>query len=262
MSDVYYGQQQPSSGTSDLNAQQFIFQRLLTGVWTCMPVQVMAVTNDGGVSAIGTVDIQPLVHQIDGNGNATPHKTIYGANYLRVQGGKNAIILDPQVNDIGIAVFAQRDMSALKASVSGGQNQNSGVATVPGSRRTFSASDAIYLYTIMTLTQNPDQTPDQYIQFNTDGIQVVSPNSINFQSPDTNQVVHMKNDGTMELTSGSKITVKAPNIKLDGDVEITGDLTGDKGGTFSNDVTADGTSVHSHTHGGVQTGTGNTGAPN
>ena len=78
-------------------------------------VQVVAVTNDGGVEPVGFVDVHPMVAQVDGKGQPTPHGVIYGLPYIRVQGGSNAVILDPQVGDIGLAVFCAQDISKVKA---------------------------------------------------------------------------------------------------------------------------------------------------
>jgi phage baseplate assembly protein gpV len=76
---------------------------------------------------------------------------------------------------------------------------------------------------------------------------------------------------TASALGGTEIT--SPEIVLNGNVTINGNLSqgmGDSGGTatmrgpvkVTNDVTAGGKSLMSHTHGGVQTGGGNTGAPN
>ncbi len=65
----------------------------------------------------------------------------------------------------------------------------------------------------------------------------------------------------------------SPTITLNGDVTINGNLSqgmGEGGGsatmlgpvTVTNDVKAGGKSLMTHTHGGVQTGGGNTGSPN
>ncbi len=43
------------------------------------------------------MDVLPLVMQQTGDGHAVPHDVIYNVPYIRVQGGKTAIILDPQV---------------------------------------------------------------------------------------------------------------------------------------------------------------------
>jgi hypothetical protein len=98
---------------------------------------------------------------IDGFGKITPHVTVFGLPYLRIQGGANAVIIDPQVGDIGVAVFASRDISQIKATRKQGG---------PGSGRSYDWSDGIYLSTVLSAS-----APTQYIQFNADGISVVSP---------------------------------------------------------------------------------------
>lgn len=76
---------------------------------------------------------------------------------------------------------------------------------------------------------------------------------------------------TASAQGGTEIT--SPTIVLNGAVTINGSLSqgmGPGGGTatmlgpvvVTNDVTAGGKSLEAHTHSGVQTGSGNTGAPN
>lgn len=76
---------------------------------------------------------------------------------------------------------------------------------------------------------------------------------------------------TANAQGGTEIT--SPTIVLNGAVTINGTLSqgmGASGGgatmlgpiTVTNDVTASGVSVATHRHGGVQTGSGNTGGPN
>jgi phage baseplate assembly protein gpV len=81
---------------------------------------------------------------------------------------------------------------------------------------------------------------------------------------DDNTTVTVK-AGDTQLTvddNNGTITAKADTIKLDGDVHITGDVTGDKGARFQGDVISSGsTSGHSHIHGGVQPGGGTSGTP-
>ena len=61
--------------------------------------------------------------------------------------------------------------------------------------------------------------------------------------------------GNVSLESVQAVTIKAPTITLDGDVIITQDLTVD------GVVTGDGINLSTHVHGGVSTGTENTGPP-
>jgi hypothetical protein len=79
--------------------------------------------------------------------------------------------------------------------------------------------------------------------------------------------------GDITATTTGSMTINAPTITLNGNVTINGNLSqgmGESGGTatmlgpvtVTNDVKAGGKSLTTHTHGGVQTGGGNTGAPN
>lgn len=150
------------------NNISFVIRQWLNKVQTATPVKVVSCTNEGGLSPFGFVDVQPLVNQIDGQGNATPHATVFGLPYMRIQGGSNAIILDPKPGDIGVAVFASRDISKVKNT----QGQSN-----PGSLRTFDYADGMYLGGIL------NGTPTQYIQFSDEGIAVVSPNGATITAP-------------------------------------------------------------------------------
>src|SRR5574337_340077 len=97
----YKGAQDPTSSTSDFNAHSFLIRQTLNQISTATLVQVKAVTNSGGVSPVGFVDVLPLVNQLDGYSNAVPHGVVHNVPYFRLQGGANAVIIDPQVGDIG-----------------------------------------------------------------------------------------------------------------------------------------------------------------
>jgi hypothetical protein len=159
----YNGTQTPNSAASDFNGQTFLVWSILARVRTMTMVKVTEVTNAGGVSPVGFVDLQPLVNQTDGSGNAVPHGVVYQCPYFRLQGGANAIIIDPQVGDIGWAGFADRDISSVIA--------NKGQAN-PGSMRKFSMADAVYFGGML------NGTPQQYVQFNAGGITITTPNNV------------------------------------------------------------------------------------
>lgn len=165
----YFGLQDEKSASSDLNALEFVFRRLMTGIWTSALVQVKAVTNAGELSPVGFVDVQPLVHQIDGAGQKTEHGVIHHLPYFRLQGGTDAVILDPKVDDLGLAIIASRDISAVKSTR--GPN-------VPGSRRMFNPADGLYIGGFL------NGVPQQYVRFSSAGIEMVSPTQIKLQAPD------------------------------------------------------------------------------
>lgn len=150
----YAGTQQLSSAASDYNQIDYIVRSIMARNATATLVIVKTVTNDGEVSPVGLIDVQPMVAQLDGKGQATPHGIIHNVPYFRVQGGTNAIIIDPKVGDIGIALFASHDISSVKA--------NKAPAN-PGSRRRFDMADALYIGGML------NGTPEQYIRFLSNG---------------------------------------------------------------------------------------------
>lgn len=186
------GMARPDQDLDYLSAHSFLVRRILSTVAGSALVQVVAVSNAGGVSPVGTVSVSPLVNQIDGNGNATPHGNIHGLPYARVQGGTDAIILDPRVGDIGIAVFCDRDTSGVKAT--GGRAN-------PGSRRQNSHADGVYLFSCLK------GEPKQYIRFSEEGIELVSPTKVTIKAPD------------VQIDASSGITINTPLVAVSGDVK-------------------------------------------
>ena len=91
--------------SSEYNGLSFIIQQAIRQqVNTCVVVKVTAVKD-------GYVDVLPLVTQIDGNGEAVQPTTLYHLPFMRYHGGVCAVILNPVVGDIGLAVFAGKDCS-------------------------------------------------------------------------------------------------------------------------------------------------------
>lgn len=79
--------------------------------------------------------------------------------------------------------------------------------------------------------------------------------------------VHLKADGTLAIVAGLKVQITSPLTTTSGDLSVGGNLavTGNitYGGTLTGPIaTIGGKSMTTHTHSGVQTGVGNTGAPN
>ena len=250
------GQQQPSSTWGEFNNMGFMVQQALGKLQTATLVRIEKCTNAGGLSPVGFVDVTPLVNQLDGAGNPTPHVTIFNVPYFRLQGGKNAIIIDPEKGDIGVAVFASRDITKVKGTKAQAN---------PGSFRQYSFADALYLGGML------NATPTQYVQFSTTGIRIHSPVQIKLDAPDI-----LLEAQTVEINASTSTTITTPIFTVNGDTvhngftTLAGGLaqTGGGAATFSGsmdvtgDVTAVGTSVHTHTHGGVMPGGGSTGGPN
>ena len=239
----------PSSTWGEFNNMAFMVQQALAKMQTATLVRIESCTNAGGLSPVGYVDVTPLVNQLDGQGNPTPHVTIYNVPYFRLQGGANGVIIDPVAGDIGVCVFASRDISKVKST----KKQAN-----PGSFRQYSFSDGMYLGGML------NGTPTQYVQFSAAGIKIHSPTAVVLEAPDVQILAQ-----TVEINASASATVTTPTFTVNGATVLNGTVSQAGGGaaTFSGsmtvdgDVTAQGTSVHNHVHGGVQPGGGTTGAP-
>lgn len=210
-----FGLQNPTDYGSDYSTISFMIAQKLLKLATCTLVKVVAVTNTGALAPVGLVDVQPLVTQISADGLTTPHGVLHNVPYLRVQGGANAVVIDPQVGDIGICAFASRDISSVKSARA---------EAPPGSLRVCDWADGMYLGGAL------NAAPTQYVQFSAAGITVHSPVKVIISAP------------VVEIT--------APNVKITGAIELVGPVsqTGGASSTFSGPLAAQGTDVHTHAH--------------
>lgn len=214
------------SANTPENALDFVIERYLKGkLNTALPVRVVAV-NPGKVGPCGTVDVMPLVGQLDGEGNALAPQTIHGVPYTRIQGGVAAVIVDPEPGDIGLAVFCQRDISSAMA--------NKGSAN-PGSFRTFDQADAWYI------GGGKNKTPEIYLELKQEGVATLrAPLKIILDSPLV-ELTGVLSQGTGEGAGGEST--------FNGRIKSTGDQVA---GTVSQ---------MGHVHEGVQAGGDTTGRP-
>lgn len=187
-----YGHFLPVDSQDAMAVTAAIVRSMLAQLDTMKLVQVQAV-HGGGVAESGTVDVLPLVQQIDGNGYGTPHNTVYGLPWSRVQGGTNAIICDPAIGDVGYVVVSDRDISSVKA-------QGAGLSTtkgyVPNIRRTFDIADGVYAGGCICVT------PDQYLIFTATGIRIVDKNGNSVAMGPTGMTLADLNGNQIIMTTG------------------------------------------------------------
>lgn len=254
MSNNQFGMRGTADATSSgspFNATQFQIWQVLNGISTVKLVQVVAVTNAGDLSPVGFVDVQPLVNQLDGFDNAVDHGVIHNLPYSRLQGGTDAVILDPKVGDIGMAGFCDRDISSVKASKAQAN---------PGSKRKFDMADGLYIGGFL------NGTPQQYVRFFSGGMELVSPTMVRIAAP------------LVQVDASTSFTVNSPQSGFSGTVIVQGLLSwlaGMTGSTvsgvaaaitgiinFFGSVTSNGKAIDStHTH--HENGAGsNTNPPN
>lgn len=172
------GQKKPNTAGSEYNALQFMIQNAMQGISTAIPVQVKAVN---GLF----VDVLPLVSNVDGFGETVEPTTIYHLPVFRYHAGVGAVILDPVVGDIGLAVFAQSDSSNVKEGTTTPQQ--------PASFRRHSMSDGFYIG--------------------------------GFHNAAPTVYVEIKQDGEVVIVAPNKLTVTSPSATFSGTMDIAGDCT-------------------------------------
>ncbi len=165
-------------------------------------------TYGGGVDAAPTVDVQPLINQVDGLGSPTNHAPIYGLPVSRVHSGSGAIISDPMAGDDYVMSVADRDISKYLAS---------GQQSSPDSKRRGSLSDGILHHAVRS------PKPTQYLFFKPAGGFVVADSA-------GNEVETFPDTKMMTLT-----------VPTGGILALGGDPA--KGGTFGFVMTDQGTST-------------------
>lgn len=230
----YKGLQNVHSSNNDFNSLSFLTTSILNKIATTEVVVVRAVN-----PVACTVDVQPLVNQVDGAGRSYPHSIIHDLPFFRAQGGASGIILDPSEGDIGLVVFAGRDISSVKANRA---------PSPPGSGRRFDWTDGIYVGGAL----NSD--PSQYIKFGV-GITLKTPYPVTVDSPHTlvtgdlaiGTPLAVAYGGTQASTTAeARANLGVPGIDGSGaggvwPISITGTAAGGTGGAVQwHDITGTG----------------------
>ncbi len=204
-----------------LNSDQFRTKHQLARLRTGVVVKVVAVYPGNGADTPTTLDVQPMVDQVDPGGNRTPHGTIYGIVQHRIHGGGNAILIDAEVGDVGFMVCADRDISEVLKS--------NGQQSAPGSMRRHDMSDAVYHGGLWTAA------PTNVVDLRGGNISIASPGNIAHTAGGT---IAINATGGFTMGSHADVVVKPndPSKK----VYLGGDPA--NGGTFAPVTTASGPS--------------------
>lgn len=159
----YPMQQTPFSGNTPETAIQFMIDQAIARISGAQLVKITKVSTQGQVGPVGKVSVQVLTKTMDGQGNTFSHGAIHNIPFFRLQGGSGkAVIMDPKVGDIGIAIFADRDISGVK------KNKKE---SPPGSYRKHDMADGLYIGGFL------GETPTCYIRFTDDDKIVASPDA-------------------------------------------------------------------------------------
>lgn len=225
--DTYTSNRRLNTGASDFNAISFLVENMIKGlVNTAIPVKVDACTVNsqaGSMQPAGYVSVTPLVMQRGADGKSLQPVSIPQLPYFRYRAGKAALVMDPQPGDIGLAVFAQQDISGLK---------QEGTDPVPaGSFRAFDQSDGVYLGGIL----GPAPEVWVYIAPTEGKIEINAPKDIilksgtkiDMQAPEINM-----QGGQSVTTKAPQVTTTSPAIAMNGPIAAN-DVSGGTGGSMT-----------------------------
>lgn len=193
-------------------ALDYVIRKILRGTHTADLVQVLAVT--AGTASVGFLTVQPVVLDQDTNGYVIAQAPIYNVPFMRYQSGLSAVIMDPVVNDIGICLFAEKDITGAKARAIQG-------VVLPGAAatdRVHSSADALYIGGVL------NGMATQWVKFlpAAAGIDIKTPGALTLEG----QTIALSAPGGITMTSGSStvtltgtawtsnITLTAPDVKL------------------------------------------------
>lgn len=170
--------------SNSFNELDFVIRQRISNINTAIVVKVVKVKTD-----TKSVDVLPMVQQISADGSVIDHGTVYNIPYFMLQGGVNAILITPAVDDIGLLVCCSRDISSVK---------NAKQVAPPSSRRMHTFSDGLYIGGFL----NQDAT--RFIKFGDNGVEI-DPQSL------------LKVIGDLTVTGTIQCdTLKANNIILGG----------------------------------------------
>lgn len=221
---------------SDYNALDFFVRSVIrNSISTAIPVVVTGVTRNGSSGRAEYVSALPLITSTDADGNAIEPVEIPKMPFFRLQHGTAAIVCDPVVGDVGLAIFAQKDVSG---------NDGATEPRAPATFRTFDMSDGFYLGGFF------GKKPETFIHIEQSG-EIV----INCANATVNASGNVK-------TTANYTEITAPSNKINGTLTVTGLITGTgglaiSGGsgasvtgsmTTTGDVKAGGISLMNHTH--------------
>lgn len=233
------------ANTSDFHKQSFAIDQKIKDVQTAWIGRVDSCTSSEEDSGAGYVYATPMVAQTDAQGNALEMVSVPQLKHSRVQAGVAALVIDPAEGDLGVFVSCKNDSTNIE--------QGTSEPVVPGSVRTHDMSDSVMVGTVCT------QVPTVYITLRQD-------NTISVKAPagytlETDADIVQTAGGSVTMTAGGSVTINASSITLNGPVTVTDNLNVQGTASISGNVTGDGVSLNSHTHGGVTGGSDHTGVP-
>lgn len=233
-------------------------------IWTALPGIVQSF-NPGAVTAVVQPAITGVVTQQDGTNQAVKLPLLLDCPVVFPRGGGCTLTFPVSSGDECLIVFASRCIDAW---------WQSGGVQVPMEMRMHDLSDGFVLVGPMSQTRKIGNISATDVQLRSDDGQAFI--GINPSSHD----ITLSTNGNLSMQATGDITMQAENINMTANkikmdtplVEMTGQMiqTGAKGsgattyGGLTNTggtISSNGIVLETHVHGGVQSGSSNTGTP-
>ena len=198
-----------NTNSNDFNTWQFMIKSALSKIRTAFLAKVVNVYKEKNL-----VDIFPIIKGVDGNGNELEQLPIFRIPYFQYVGGSNKIIITPEVNDYGLCITSDRDITNFKI------NRKE---TKPATLRMFDARDSLYLGGFLNKKQikNLIEINNNGIKVKTDGtmtieatgeIDIISDSSLNITvQKDGKQSSLMMNENQIKLETNGQTVVLDEN---------------------------------------------------
>ena len=220
---------------------------------TSFPAEIISVSELGSKQF---VNVKPLIHPEDDDGSILDTPVIYNVPVLFPSAGGGLLSFPIVVGDTALIIISQRAISQWLIS--------DGSPAASTDFDNFDINDALAIPGLYTVNTNlKPNTRDVELKFSGNSVRLTPEGSIFADAPNN-----------ITATAGATITATAPEITLNGNLTVNGDIqlngntttTGDVG--VGGNLSVTGTSTNAgvnvgsnHTHSGVDSGSGTSGPP-
>ena len=250
----------PVSQQAQSGGQQQSFDTLTASIFSMMRVSIPGIIQSFDPETVTCV-VQPAIKGAVPNDSGVPVSSdmtlLMDVPVMFPRGGGCTLTFPIKPGDECLVIFADRCIDFW---------WQSGGVQEPADDRQHDLSDAFAIV-------GPQSQAKKISGFCMSGAQLRTEDGAAFVEVAAGHAITVQTPGKLTASAQGGAEITAPEIVLNGNVTINGNLSqgmGSSGGTatmlgpisVTNDVTAGGKSLMKHTHGGVETGGGNTGGPN
>lgn len=249
----------PASLNSQIGSKEQYNAELVQKVFSTLKVAMPGVIESFDPDSV-TASVRPAIKGYDGgteDDGWIELPLLVDIPVIFPRGGGCTLTFPVKAGDECLLIFADRCIDFWW--------QNGGVQK-PVDLRMHDLSDAFAIV-------GPQSQAHKISGISTNAAQLRTDDGAAFVEVAAGHAITVKTPGKLTASADGGTEITSPTIVLNGNVTINGNLSqgmGASGGsatmhgpvTVINDVTAGGKSLMTHTHGGVQTGSGSTGGPN